>query len=33
VSDYDPRLMLDRGLEVSVPQATGGEERGAYFIG
>lgn len=33
VSDYDPRLMLDRGLEVSVPQATEGEERGAYFIG
>ena len=33
VSDYDPRLMLDRGLEVAVAQTVGGGERGTYFIG
>jgi hypothetical protein len=32
VSDYDPRLLLDRGLEV-VAQAVGGGKRGTYFIG
>nr|AUN37639.1 hypothetical protein [uncultured bacterium] len=33
VSDYDPRLLLDRGLEVALTQAVGSGERGAYFIG
>lgn len=32
VRDYDPRLLLDRGLEV-VAKPIGGGEGGTYFIG